>query len=279
MRGWPQLAHETTFALMDEVEKLDPDSPVLLRARIIFDVANALGIKPSGRHPNAGGETRREALARKIAERDASDADVKRLYLSGLSLLETGRRMGGHSSQWVTASLGRTGTPTRPAGNTHNLPDPARIARIRAMRVAGKTLEQIGAVEHISRERVRQICNHAGIDTSLSDELDAEQLAAVDDYMRGSSLNVVSVKYGVGITAIRNWVIRAGHVPRRETRRLTTTTKQRAERAAQLYKAGEKTAAIAATLGYEKPETIYRLLAIAGVKPNRKAGAGRHGLR
>lgn len=280
MKGWTQLMQAAARDLLAEVKRVAPESPVAIRAETIFEVAEETGIKPSGRPPNAAGNERRETLMQRIAERDATDKEVAKLYASGLSLMEVGRRTGGHSTAWVTASLARTGTPTRPRGNNKTPPNLERIERMRAYRAEGKTLEEIAAVEHISRERVRQICNSAGISTSPSSELTPEQHAAVEEYLAGGSLNLVSARYGVGSHALRNWVMRAGHVPRREpTRRSTAETKRRAERAAQLYRQGMKADEIAKALGFKKGEAIYRFLAIAGVKPDRQPTSGRHGLQ
>lgn len=261
-------------ALMDELERVKPDSPVLTRARLTFDIAEETGVKPSGRPVTTQQEARREVALRKIAERDESDAEVKRLYEAGLSLIEVGKRMGGHSTAWVTASLFRTGTPSRPRGNTRQR-DPERIERLRAMRDKGMTLEEMGAAEQITRERVRQICTTAGIDTSINLELTDEQRAAVAEYMAGDSMNEVAVRYGIGTHALRNWILKAGHVPRKQpSRRDTPEIKQRAKRAARLYQRGMKGSDIAKALGLPKSEMIYRLLAIAGVHPNRNPGSG-----
>jgi len=280
MKGWSQLMQAAARDLLAEVKRLAPNSPAAIRAETIFEVADETGVKPSGRRPNDNGEQRRQMLIQRIAERDETDKHVAELYLSGLSLLEVGKRSGGHSTAWVTASLARTGTATRPRGNYSHGNDPDRIERLRAMRAEGKTLEEMGAAEHISRERIRQICQAAGIDTSPNYDLTPEQHAAVDEYLAGGSLNLVSARYGVGTHALRNWAIRAGHAPRRESsRRETEETKRRAERAARLYRQGMKADEIAKALGFNRGEQIYRYLAIAGIKPDRQPTSGRHGLR
>ena len=281
MKGFGQLLNVAAREALGKLKEIAPESPVTVKLETLLEVADETGIKPSGRLPNAAGENRRAMLVERIAERDREDAEATRLYLENRSMLEVGRMMGGKSQAWVASALARTGTPTRPKGphHGHNV-DLKRVERIRAARKAGKTLEQIGAAEHISRERVRQICSWADIDTSPNLELSDEQKAAVAEYEAGASLNSVAVKYGVGSSAIRNWVVRAGHVPRREpTRRDSAETKRKAAKAARLYRAGLRGREIAAEMGFAKPETIYRYLAIAGIKPDRQPTSGRHGLR
>jgi hypothetical protein len=281
MKGWSQILNQAARDLLSELKRIAPDSPVLTRAETVFEIADGAGIKPSGRKPDGYGyiTARRQQTIARIEKRDRDDAEVKRLYESGHSLMSVGERMG-HTPAWVTASLARTGTPTRPRGPGAYCPNPERTERIRAMRANGWTLEEIGATENITRERVRQLCHKAGIDTSESHELTAEQKAAVAEYIAGGSLNLVSAKYGVGTSGLRNWVVRSGKIPRREsTRRTGEKTQAAAKRAADLYRAGKSGREIADALGLSKPEMVYRFLAIAGIKPDRQPKSGRHGLR
>lgn len=44
-------------------------------------------------------------------------------------------------------------------------PNPARTERIRQLRAEGQNLTQVGITLNLSRERIRQICNNAGIPT------------------------------------------------------------------------------------------------------------------
>lgn len=280
MTGWGQILRQHYRDMLAELERVAPDSLVAIRARLVLEIAEGLGVKAPGRKTTAAADAKRRLQMDKIVARDKSDAEVKRLYEGGLSVLEVGRQMGGRSQAWVKASLDRTFTPTRPRGNgSAHPPDHERIERLRAMRAEGKTLEEMGAAEHVTRERVRQICLAAGIDTRPSAELTPLQRAAVADYVAGNSLNVVAVKYDVGSQAVRQWIIRAGHVPRLATRRPTASTKRRAEKAATLYRQGKTARDIADALGFKKPEQIYRYLAIAGISPNRQPKSGRHGLR
>jgi hypothetical protein len=71
---------------------------------------------------------------------------------------------------------------------------------------------------------------------------------------------------------LRNWIIRAGEKvrPSPKTTKRHPQTIANAERAAQLYQRGLTTREIATAVGLSKPEMIYRLLAIAGVRPTRQ---------
>jgi transposase len=272
VRPLAALLNQTARKVLAELERLDPDNPTAAIARLVFDSAEAEQL------PSSTAATQREYFDRRRVERAEADRKAAELYQSGASLLEVGRACG-HSTAWVTCALARQGVAVRPRGHgpapgfTRN---PERIERLRAMRAEGKTLEQMGAAEHITRERVRQLCKANGIDTSpLTAVLDERQLQAVADYLAGGSLEFVATKYGVGTGAIRDWVLRAGHVPRRRKRRIAPETQAASVKAASLYRQGLKASEIAEQLGLRDQAMIYRLLAIAGVTPDRNLGAGK----
>lgn len=272
MPGLSALFHQTALRTLAELERIDPDNPTAAMARLVFE-----SFDPNAILPTATTETRREYFARRKRERAALDQQAAELYKSGKSLIEVGTTLG-KSPGWVTDALIRTGTTTRPKGpRGHKIIDHDRVEKIRNWRAEHppKTLEAIGAELHISRERVRQICAANGIDSSPSTELDERQLLAVADYLDGASLELVASKYEVGKSAVRNWICRAGHVPRHIGRRLAPETKAASERAVKLYRQGKKAREIAADLGLPHTEMIYRLLAIGGVAPDRNSGAGR----
>jgi len=277
VRGWSALHHQTALRLLAETERLEPDNPIAAMARTIFECAADEGVKPSGRRPGGANATVRDKRALRKMQKLAEYRRAAELYQTGLSLVDVGKALG-HSPGWVSSALLHLDVATRPQGPrgpNHGTQDLARIERLRAMRADGLTLEQMGAAEQITRERVRQLCAVNGIDTSPNTDLDERQLQAVEAYMAGDSLELVAQTFEVGTSAVRNWLLKAGHVPRRRsTRRPSPKTKADASKAAQLYRQGVKGVAIAAELGLPHPEMIYRLLAIAGVRPNRNHGAG-----
>jgi hypothetical protein len=159
MKGWSALFHRTSHQLMDELERVSPNSMVLALARSVFANGASAGVRPSGR-PTTDREQARRA---KWAQREADDREGARLYRSGLSMLQVARAMGKGPS-WVSAALRRQGVQPRPKGPTLRYrADWDRVERIRAARANSRTLREIGAAEHISRERVRQICVAHGI--------------------------------------------------------------------------------------------------------------------
>jgi hypothetical protein len=273
VRGWSALLHQTALKLLAEVEHLDPNNAVAAMARAIFEASADEGIKPSGAPPGGELQTIRATRAKRAAEQRVEWRKAADLYLTGLSLLDVGKALG-HSPAWVSNALLRCRVPSRPKGPHGGPRDPARIERIRQARAEGKTLEQIGAAEHISRERVRQICAAAGVDTAPSHQLTDDQQQAVTEYLGGASLEFVAEKHQVGTTAVRNWVLRAGHEPRPRRRRVAAKTKAAAAKVAKLYDQGLKAREIAEAVGLHDPTMVYRLLAIAGVRPSRNSGAG-----
>jgi transposase-like protein len=134
------------------------------------------------------------------------------------------------------------------------------------------TLEQIGNAEHISRERVRQICKRFDIDTGPSEELTPRQLEAVQGYLAGDSLVYVAAAYAVAPSALRAWIIRAGYQMRGRGAYHSPAIRLKAASAARLYQSGEPIGNIARDLGLKNPEAVYRLLAINGIRPDRSAG-------
>ena len=278
MKGWGQLYHRTAHELMDELERLAPHSAVLLNARRTFEIGDTLGVRASGRPTVEARQRKRQAIIERIAERDLLDEEAARLYATGLSLLQTGKALGGKTGQWVRASLARQGIPCRPRGPGVKMDDMPRLDRIRRWREAGKSLEEIGAALGISRERVRQISIRNGIDTKRSEELNAEQKRAVAEYVAGSSLNEVAERHGCTTGTLRNWILRGGFLPRSKGRSHSLEVRQRAARIGALYQQGHSLQHIAAEVGLSKPEMIYRYLAIAGVHPNRNFGGSAAGM-
>ena len=270
-KQWGQLYHAAAFELMAEVERLDPESLVLAKARRTFEIGETLGIRARGRPTSEAAQRHRDALIERIAERDRVDERVATLYTGGCSLLSTGKAIG-KSPGWVVNSLDRQGIPARPRGGASaaiSSQDMQRVARIKRWREEGQNLEEIGSRLNLSRERVRQICIRNGIDTKRSEELKPEQKQAVAEYVAGSSLNEVAERHGASTPALRNWILRAGYMPRSKPHCHSEEVKRRASRVAMLYQQGHSAKRIADEVGLAKAEMIYRYLAIAGVHPNR----------
>ena len=159
MKGWSALYHRTAHQLMDELERISPNSLVLALARSVFANGAAAGVKPSGRPTTS----REQAKRAKWAQREADDREGARLYRSGLSMLLVARAMG-KGPGWVAAALRRQGVQPRHQGpQPGNQVDQDRVERIRAARADQRSLQEISLGERISRERVRQICMAHGI--------------------------------------------------------------------------------------------------------------------
>lgn len=236
----------------------------------IYRIASAHGIKPGGRPrgPKPKGFEKYPAIAE--------------AYEAGETLLGCSAKFGVGVPVVQRALLAHNVT-VRTKGSGAQLVNSGvggaeRIASIMAMRAEGKSLEQIGAVLNVTRERVRQLVVRAG----LSDEFakrprSAEQLAILREYADGLNLNATAEKLGVSTGMVKKWLIQESIAIRPSPKfpRRNVKTTENAERAAALYRKGLKGREIAETLGLNAPEQIYRLLAMSGVKPTRKPGSGR----
>lgn len=248
----------TVETVVAELERADPQSVVGARVRGLLD-ARAMSTALQGdRHPRPPKSERDD----KIAE----------LYLGGLSYEATAKAVG-CAIDTVKSALARRGIEPRRSGEgqkaTAARQDEERIERIRQYREQGMTIQEIGDREGVSRERIRQICFRNGIDTTTR-PLKPEERAAVDDYSAGASLIEVAEKHGVTRGRLRKWIVQCGgavsYARRRRQRHPKTLAD--AEIVARLYRQGRSTSEIAAEIGCAQP-SIYRLLAIAGVSPNR----------
>lgn len=219
------------------------------------------------------------------AERYIPDEEVAQVYLSGMSLHDTGVHFGMNTTTVRKALLRlgiqprRQGTPSR-ARDRRKSANPERVEKMIEMRGRGCTLNEIGTSFGITRERVRQLLTKAGIDTT--DEarpLKPKELAAVEDYARnGESLWTVALRHDLKPYTLKSLVMKAGYKVRPSPRfgRISAETKSRAKQAAKLYKDGLGVNDIAERLGYPARKdrghggVIYRLLAIAGIIPDRR---------
>jgi hypothetical protein len=231
---------DTIEQLASELERFDPASIVAARCRGLLMIRE-MSPMTGDRHPRS-----------KSAEEDDRIAS---LYLAGGSL-ESAALEVARSTEFVKKALARRDIAPRKIGAAQSsglkLKNVGRIERIRQMRAEGKTLEEIGTAEKVTRERVRQICVRNGIDTSADGRpLRPEEQAAVDDYVAGESLNTVSEQHGFTLTKLKDLILRSGNTVR-QTRRIpghTPETLARAERAAQLYAEGKTTDAIGEAIG------------------------------
>jgi len=252
----------TVARLVDELERVDPQSIVAARTRGLMD-ARALGLHTTDRHLKNGAAAGQDDL-------------VAELYMGGKSVLTIAAEIG-RSSNFVDACLERRGVKKRKPGPAQHvaavLSNVPRVERIRAMRAEGKTLEEIGTELRITRERVRQLCVKNGI--SAERGLTAEQKQAVAEYVAGESLEQVAARYGSAPSTLRGWVAKEGYAirPSPKISRRDPETLERAKRAAELYRSDKTVAEISQELGYgaNGGPAVYRLLAIAGVKPDRGA--------
>lgn len=252
---------DTIEALAAELERADPQSLVAARTRGLLD-ARDLSLHTTDRH-----------LHRKNGAAAGQDDLVAALYLEGKSTLAISVEIG-RSVSFVNGCLGRRGIQARKPGEAQKVgtdrQNKPRIDRIRVLKAEGKTLEEIGAELHITRERVRQLCVKNGIPTDRP--LTPEQKQAVSEYVAGDSLEQVAARNQVHPHTLRGWVTREGFSirPAPKTSRRDPETLKRAAKAAELYRSGTSISDIAREFGYgANGGVIYRLLAIAGVKPDR----------
>lgn len=236
----------------------------------IYRVTRAHGIKPGSARPR-GPRGRHADKYVAIAE----------AYEAGKTLLECEAEFG-VGQEVIKKALRAFNVAVRPKGTRFTTSAGKggceRMAQIMAMRAEGKTLEQIGAVLNITRERVRQLVVKAGLSNEFAKRpLSTEQKAIIQEYANGLGLVLTAEKLGVSLGVTKKWLLQEGIELRPANRfaRRSAVTTANAERAAQLYQQGHKGREIAAILGMKKPASVYRLLAIAGIRPTRNPAAGR----
>lgn len=199
------------------------------------------------------------------------------MYQGGLSVYEIAEKLHLRAPS-VYAALKRKGITFRKPGvslkNTHKKRNLGRVKAMFEMRQTGATLEEIGAAFKITRERVRQLLLEEGY--HIDRPLRPEELAAVDEYVKGANLWEAAQNHGLTLTKIKTLIKKAGHEirPGPKNWRVHPSTIEKSKRAAKMYRAGHTNAEIAKALDMQPP-SIYRLLAIAGVKPMREAGRTR----
>ncbi len=162
---------------------------------------------------------------------------------------------------------------------SQKLPEPhydERTKKMAQMYFGGATLQQIGDEFDMSRERVRQILRRDDV-PSLGHR---EKGGAVRKFtpqqgrdmrrmhQENASMADIARHFDCSVTCVKMYLIEQGVTDFKKGPRKSTIAK--AEVAARLYADGIKTPAIAKELGLPQP-SVYRLLKIAGVKPDRRA--------
>lgn len=262
----PNILRDTLASVLVELERLDPQSLVAARAQ---------GVLAAFAPPERPAPYRKPPKSHRPLIIKQRDQDIADAYSSGLTMKQVADKLGcGHHV--VQYTLKKLNAPTRKPGTTWSpskvtVANEARIERIREMRAQGKTLEEIGAVERVTRERIRQLCVKAGIATPRP-ELSPVELEAVARYVAGDSLELAASSISRSTHSMKRMIAQAGHSirPAPKQRNLNARTIQNAERVAALYQQGLTCREIAERVGFKKPEQIYRLLAIAGLKANRQ---------
>lgn len=242
-----------------EFERIDPQNVVAARARGLLD-SKALV-------PKAEFDRHKRSLR---AERDDEAA---RLYLNGLSLLDVARELG-IAAGTVRAALKRRNIMPRPPGKCQKATilrrDDEKADRIAAMRAEGKTLTEIGDIEGITRERVRQILARAGIDGPRP--LSPNEREAVEQYAGGASLYDAAIKHNLTQHTLRKLILRNGGElrPSRRNGGSQPATMERAKQVAKLYLSGSTIQQIMTSMGIRHAPSVYRLLALANVELRRR---------
>lgn len=260
-----RILRDTLANVLAELDRLDPQSLTAARAHGVLEAIACSAPSSKGGRP------------RGVSSRQAEkDAPLIASYQSGKTAGEVAEAHG-CERQTVYNALRRAGIPSRARGHTIGKIKPAiaadeRIERIRTMRADGRTLEEIGAAEKITRERVRQLCQKAGIPTPRP-ELTQQEKDAVAAYLAGDSIDQASAGHDIAPSRLNYALARMGHSPRpsKRTCRRSAQTVAKASLAGKLYLDGKKLREISAALGLGKPEMVYRYLAVAGVKPHRRA--------
>lgn len=164
---------------------------------------------------------------------------------------------------------------------TGQLPPPRaddRVVRIMGAFEAGQTYEQIGADFGVSRQRIEQIVRKAGGTKRGRGRRKRapvwEALAQVRSLAaRGCSCGEIAEAINDSRQNVYNACAESGITLQRPKGRVSQRVAEEAFEVAAAYRAGVSTYEIATKCGRKQPE-IYRLLRVAGVRPNRQRKAG-----
>lgn len=246
-----------------------PELETELRRIVREEIAEVLGLsRAANRKAEAGVPLAPKKRGRKGRAPNERDYALVAAYQAGGTLYDVGRQFS-VAPACVRSALQRLGVSARPPGKRVERGGD-RFQEMLALWNEGMVMADIGRRCGVTSERVRQIFVKNGVDTRQR-PLTAEQAAAVADYVGGASLDQASSRAGIAPGTLRKLIVRAGHKvrPGKAGAGRQPATVAAAERAAQMYQSGLKAREIATELGLAKPEMIYRLLAIAGVRPGR----------
>jgi transposase len=196
-------------------------------------------------------------------------------YRAGLPIREIASR--NRVSQYtINNVLRRQGEPIRKRIKSPKPPKPPRsdhpqLDTMKVMRDEGRTLDEIGAAHLVSRERVRQILNKAGIPTPRQAYVLTESdLKAVEEYQAGGSLDFCAAIAGVCRVKFKCKILPlSGVVPRPRIRMPSHDVITRREKVAELYLAGLHAREIAKEVGFKNPERVYQDIAKMGISVKR----------
>lgn len=208
------------------------------------------------------------------ADMNAVKDIIRRYTEEGQSLLEISTAYG-VGTDALTKWLKGMGVPIKTRGGHQKKPD-ARVDEMLAMRKAGATYEEIGEQFGFTRERARQIAITSGRFEEFKDRPPRpEEIAIFERYKNeGVSIDYVASKLGVSSYSARKQLVRAGYEIRPSARKIKTEKQRRAkaEKIAERYKGGASIDEICEEFGLNHQPNVYRWLALAGVKPDRKPG-------
>ncbi len=248
------ILRTTLASVTSELERLDPSSLIAARARGVLDATDQAGSRRFAQPPQSPNQA--ASMAARYAEE-----------VSGLAVAAEF----GVDAATVYRAVHAAGGTIRARGPASGF---SKIARTRleemvALRAQGKTLDEIGEVFKVTRERVRQILTRGGYDTHTR-PLKPEELQAAQAYADGASLYEMAAKLKVTELVAKKVLRRAGIPLRKRCRASAVQADARAERIAELYASGSTLAAIVREVGLKNPNCIYRYLARAGVDFRRR---------
>lgn len=207
-------------------------------------------------------------------QRDNAMADD---YHSGLTLAQVAERHGVHPNT-VSSALKRVGVPVTRGPAAKGVADKDRAAEMARRYLGGETLETIGKAFGVTRERVRQILRKTGVASlghrpehcKQAHPLTQDEIAAAEMYEQGIRPAQIAVRYPkVNLAVVRE---RLG-IPAKPygSWNIRPDDAEITARVAELYRSGLSAPEIVERVPEVRfPETVYRYLRKAGIKPRRR---------